>query len=376
MKGSYLLTTDERAKGMGRALRVLFLFAFVLPLSLFGQSAKLINDGANIVTTQGATIYTQGEVRNQVNGGSNGTITNDGTILTTHSNPNNAPFINQDPDAITQGDGTFEIEGDWVNNGVFNGNTGEVILYGPNQLITGDSVSTFHDLILTGTGTKTLDLDAEVTDTLNLNDRRLHTDTNSMFVLNTSPNAILRTPGMNNTVQGFVSSDTTGWLVREVNQSADYLFPVGDSSGTPRFRPANLTPSNANPQTMRVRLKNSDPTPDGYDVSNKAAGIGPVNPDFYWHIDRTSGSDPLSVELFYDEAVDTADMAVHWETQWEMMGPATNNMVGSPQLSSVSHSGWNDFSPDPFDIAANAFSVDAGNDTTICVGDTAQLDAN
>lgn len=358
------------AKGLG-----LLFFLAAIPSFIFGQSAKLINDGAHIVTTSGATVYTQGEVRNRVNGGSNGTITNDGTILTTHANPNNASYSNLDADAITQGNGLFEIEGDWVNSAVFNGDNGEVLLDGPNQLITGDSVSTFHDLTLSGTGTKTLDLDAEVTDTLALTDRRLHTDTNSMFVLNTSPNAITRTPGLNNTVQGFVSSDSTGWLVRKMAQTSSYIFPVGDSVGTPRFRPADLTPSSSNSQTFRARLKNSDPSPDGYDISNKAGGIGPVNPNFYWRIDRTNGADPMNVQLFYDEAVDTADMAVHWKSQWEMMGAATNTMNGSPQLSSVSHSGWNDFSPNPFNIAASPLTVNAKNDTTICVGDTAQLGA-
>lgn len=378
MTGAFVPSLKKALKGPALAsiASILFLCLGSLPLRVNAQSAQVINDGAQIVTEAGATVYTQGEVRNRVNGGNNGVITNDGTILTTHSNPSNASYYNLNADAITQGNGTFEIEGDWVNSAIFNGDNGEVVLYGPDQMITGDSVSTFNDLTLTGTGTKTLDLDAEVTGIMDLTDRRLHTDTNSMFVLNTAPGAIVRTPGLNNTVQGFVSSDSTGWLVREMNQTSSYLFPVGDSAGTPRFRPADLTPSNTNPQTLRARLKNSDPTPDGYDVTNKAAGVGPVNPNFYWHIDRPSGSDPLNVELFYDEAVDTADMAVHWDAQWEMMGPATNNMNGSPQLSSVAHSGWNTFTPDPFDIAANPFSVNAGNDTTICVGDTAQLDAN
>ncbi len=379
MNGSLLPrfnTAIERLQSFALLVLGGLFFLFALPLPSLGQSAKLINDGAHIVTESGATIYTQGEVRNRVNGGNNGTVTNDGTILTTHANPNNASYYNLNADAITQGNGTFEIEGDWVNSAIFNGDMGEVILNGPNQMITGDSVSTFNDLTLTGTGTKTLDLDAEVTGILALTDRRLHTDTNSMFVLNTAPGAITRSPGLTNTVQGFVSSDSTGWLVRKMDQSSSYLFPVGDSVGTPRFRPADLTPSNTNPQTFRARLKNSDPTPDGYDVTNKAAGIGPVNSDFYWHIDRTSGSDPMNVQLFYDEAVDTADMAVHWAAQWEMMGAPTNTMNGSPQLSSVSHSGWNTFTPDPFNIAANPLQVDAGNDTTICVGDTAQLDAN
>lgn len=375
MKVSEPFSLKIRIKEMGWRIAILFLFG-ALPISLFGQSAKVINDGAEIVTTAGATVYTQGEVRNRVNGGNNGTITNDGTIITTHSNPSNASFFTLDGDAITQGNGTFQVEGDWVNSGVFNGDSGEVILNGPNQAIRGDSISTFYDLTLTGTGRKTLHLDAEVNNVMDLTDRHLHTDTNSMFVLNTAPGAITRTPGSVNTVEGFVSSDSTGWLVREMNQSSAYLFPVGDSSGTPRYRPAELTPDNTNPQTLRTRLKNSDPSADGYDVTNKASGIGPVNSKFYWHIDRSSGSDPLNVKLFYDEAVDTADMAVHWGTQWEQMGAATNVMNGSPQLSSVSHSGWNDFSPDPFDIAANPLTVDAGNDTTICTGDTAQLDAN
>lgn len=360
-----------------RDLLLLFLtlVGLLYSASFYGQSAVMTNDGAYITVTSGANVQVQGEIRNQESGGNTATIDNEGSILTEHSDPSNAPFINADPSSTVQGNGLYRIQGDWVNDGSFDAGNGEVILEGGDQSVSGDSISSFNDLTLGGTGTKTLELEAEVTNVLDLADRRLHTDTNSLFVLDPDPNSIIRAGSSTNEVEGFVSSDSTGWLVRNIDQSSTYLFPVGDSISTPRYAPAELTPSSSGTQTVRVRFVNQDPSLDGYDVLNKESGLGPVDTERYWRIDRPSGSIPTDVELFYDRAVDSADMAVHWDSQWEGMGSPNKTSNASPQLSSIAHSEWNSFSPNPFTLAKEPLTVDAGADTSVCEGSDFQLNA-
>jgi len=100
-------------------------------------SQGLINNGAHIALTPGAVIHVSG-----------GAATGN--------------FLNQDFGAFTgtvSNEGTMEITGDWNNlsaANVFNASTGTVRLTGANQEIQGNTTTYFNNLILTGSGIKTL----------------------------------------------------------------------------------------------------------------------------------------------------------------------------------------------------------------------------
>ncbi|MBL4736276.1 MAG: gliding motility-associated C-terminal domain-containing protein [Flavobacteriales bacterium] len=264
-----------------------------------------------------------------------------------------------DAAGATENHGDIILDGDWVNHGSFLDTVGTVSLTGANQLITGSVSTTFNNLNALGTGIKRMTLDATVTDTLRLNDRELATDSNTLFVTNADTASITRSTG-------FVSSLDTGSLSRATITTSTYLFPVGSSIGTPRYRPVEISPTSTSAHIFSVRMANVDPTTEGYNIANKQPGIGAINANWYHRINRTSGTSPVDLTIFKD-ILELETVMVHWETEWENVG------VVATSPTSVTKIGWNDFSPDPFALAEEVLVVNAGNDTTICPGVDVQL---
>ena len=327
----------------------------------FDSSGQLVyNNGSTIFLATGATVQVNGSVQNQA-----GTITVSGSpaanIYITGDLTNND---------IINGAGNIHLWGNWINNATFNHNNGTVFLKGGNQTLGGTQVTTFYNLTLMGTGIKTQAINEIVAGVLNLNDRELATQTYTMFVTNTATNAIQRTTG-------FVSSLNGGYLSRQTNQSATYLFPVGSSAGTLRYRPVELTPASANPNTYVVRMANVDATTEGYDRSQVEAGLCQINPYFYHQINRTAGSDAVNMRIYYDVATDgNWNLLARWYTspnEWKALAGSSTSS-GTPMYYGWVNA-WNDFSQQAFALARTAPTVNLGNDTTICSGTTLTLNA-
>lgn len=248
--------------------------------------------------------------------------------------------------------GNVYLTGDWTNdagNSAFTDTPGTngtssitCSLVGGNQNIQGTSVTEFHNLTLLGSGVKQLNnVNAIVKDTLNLNDRELATGTNTVFVTNTAIPAIQLSTG-------FISSLGSGSVERNTALSQAYLFPVGSSLGTPRYRPVEITPDNNFPNTFAVRLANVDATGEGFDVNIKSTTITSVNPNFYHQIRRDAGNANASITIYYDAALDGAISGIgHWQNQprWEDIPSAPSaNQYG---LSSMNTPSWDFSSPSP-----------------------------
>lgn len=221
---------------------------------------------------------------------------------------------------------------------------GAVILRGGLQNIDGPDVITFQTLRLRGANKKTMDNDAIVQDTLDLDFHELDTRTHTLFVTSTSTQAILRT-------DGFVSSDSLnpgpgGALSRAMKSTGTYLFPVGDSLTTLRYRPIEFTPSTADSAVYTVRFANYRANFDGFPIENKDDTLCLVNPFYFWRINRTHGQAPAALTAYYDPATDTVYQYLgHYQTEWELIGGQTQ--VGTP-LSSVTVPGWNLYQTDAF----------------------------
>ncbi|MES2140317.1 MAG: gliding motility-associated C-terminal domain-containing protein [Bacteroidota bacterium] len=248
--------------------------------------------------------------------------------------------------------GSVYLTGDWTNssgNGAFtdiNGTNGAssitCLLVGGNQNIQGTDVTEFHNLVLENNGVKQLNgVDAIVRDTLNLNDRELATGFKTVFVTNPAlPSIQLST--------GFVSSLGSGALVRSTATMQPYLFPVGSSLNSLRYRPVEITPDNNFPNDFAVRMANVDPTTETYDKSIKRATVVTVNPVYYHQIRRDAGSANASVTIYYDAATDGEITGIgHWQNlpQWEdIPASPTANQFG---LSAMNASSWDFSSPSP-----------------------------
>jgi len=280
-------------------------------------------------------------------------LTNNGQMLI------NGNFIN---DGLVQGNGVYEVMGNWINNSSFLCGISSVILKGGPQLITGTQQTTFYNLSTTGIGVKTMTLNSTVTNNLNLTDRELATDINTIFITNTYPLAVTNSTG-------FVSSLGNGSLSRNTASSNEYLFPVGSSLGTLRYRPVSLFPTASNNNTFSVSLVNHNATLDGYDISLKDSTICTMDSLYYHRINRTTGVDSANITMYYDPLTDgNWNGMANWKpiplSQWISMGVGTHQTT---PLVGVTEYNWGDFSSDPYALAT--VSPSAGiiyGDTLVC----------
>ena len=323
----------------------------------------IVNDGSLIFVQPTAMIHVEGGVINQDNLSNIGTWDNSGQV---------------------------RIQGDWTNNSsgnaFINSSPGEVELFGANQTIRGTTPTFFFTLNLTGTGIKTQNIDATVQGLLKLNDRELATQGNVMHVTNTAPAAITRTGGLNSTpVQGFVSSTGSGKLWRNTNATSVYLFPVGSSIPPARFRPVEIKPLSATPNTFAVRMVNNDPNTDGFNRAVREPTLGAVNAGWYQKINRVSGSSLAEFSLYADDAQDAiASWPLLKLCQWGQAAPPIwwKDIGGavtpgaSPVLGSVLRTNWNNFSnTENFNIApeSNPLPVELLSFTGSCKNNIVNL---
>lgn len=308
---------------------------FFLIFSIIVKAQTVLYNNGNVARLNpGCIVFIQnGDVRNE-----NGVINNAGRLIIEKN------FINNDTATSGSSSGKYEIKGNFTNNQTFIEDQGEVTLNGTNQQITGSVVTSFYDLTLAGTGIKSQTLNARVKNTLKLNDRELSTGGNMMYVDNPSPLAITENGG-------FVSSTGSGRLVREMNQASSYLYPVGSSSGTPRIRPLNLTPSTTSGDAFAVRFANVDPSLEGFDRSLHAAAVCDINNDYYHLVQHTSGTSPARITMNYIASNDGSWAGIgHWQNnpQWQNTSNATQGTSGG--YSQLTINSWSDFSYPAFSL--------------------------
>src|SRR5262245_13943080 len=109
------------------------LFIIILFFSLYAFPQGMINNGARIVTSGAVQIYIDGNA--------------------------NGDYLSQAGGQIDPSAGMIlTMEGDWINNSANTGfgiDAGTVVLSDASQTIGGTNSTTFYNLTLSGTGTKT-----------------------------------------------------------------------------------------------------------------------------------------------------------------------------------------------------------------------------
>lgn len=352
----------ERYKEMKK-----FAYSFVLlffGIGAFGQ-AFVHNNGAGIYLTGGALMIIQNDsLINDLNGTS-GLISNQGLLIVEGDIHNDAVIAGKND--------SIKLTGDWINNDSYTGNNSWVVMDGNNQLITGDSVTTFNNLMLEGSAVvKRQTLNSITTGLLVLNDAELATDSNEMLVTNPSTSAI--TWGT-----GFVSSVDTGKLGWVTNSIGGYIFPTGSPSyiNPPSiFRPVEITPASANSDTYAAALVKGDATADSFNVNDLDTILCAVNPNFYHHLYRVNGGDAAAISMYFDPSTDGnwTDEA-HWQNNiWNYLGPSVAGTgLG---LSEVTVAAVNDFVPYPFALAQKKFTFNMPTSVTIIPGQSVVLNPN
>ncbi|MBL4624758.1 MAG: gliding motility-associated C-terminal domain-containing protein [Flavobacteriales bacterium] len=307
-------------------------------------------NNAVVTVMSGAIVQVNGNV--ELNGNNTGSsFENNGDVTVSNSTNAGDFFINAAGNsAIALGSGTIHVEGDWINDGSFIAQASTVELFGVNQLITGDSVTIFNNLTLLTGGVKRQTIDALVNTTLALNDSELATDNFTMYVLNSAVTAVT-TNAVDPTDNGFVSSLLTGSLWWQTSLSGSYLFPLGSSLNTNRYRPLQLQLTAAGANAFGARLANNLATNDGYDVAQFADSICALDIFYYHEIHRTAGADAVNLTMFYETADGVFDAIGMWASPlsavWNKAGSATASTSGL-FFQTLTVFNWNDFSEFPF----------------------------
>ena len=325
------------------------------------NSQILYNNGAQIIVQTGADVMVQGSVENNT-----GTITNDGFINITQD------ITNQ---SILQGNGIYSVQGNWINNATFLGdvsNQNLVLLNGNNtQFIQGTAVTTFYNLELTNGTLKKMFINAGVNNNLILHNQELATDSFIMYVYNTDINAVTRD---NSAIYGFVSSLGNGRLSRNTNTQDYYLFPVGSSLGTLRYRPVSLKPENSGSNTFAISMVNNDANNDGFSRNTNDGSFCQANPGFYHKINRTQGTSSAEISIYYNETEDGAWLHLaYWNgSQWNNMEPVTH--TSATPFNYVTKINWNDFANSPYILVNTIPQVSfSGLDSLYCLNDSASI---
>jgi len=200
-------------------LKAVVLLIFTLIVNVINIYAQqVLNYGSNAIISPGVFVSVEGNLVNE--GG--GTVNNNGNII---------------------------LSGNYVNNSTFlSGNNSYVKLTGATQDVGGTATTTFENIVIDGTADKTLSIPTNVNDSLIFKANHIIIGNNNLTLL---PNAVHAGTSKNT----FVVTNGTGSLVKKaltVN-TADTLFPVGDTATTAGYKPAVVN-NNGAIDTFYVRV--------------------------------------------------------------------------------------------------------------------------
>ncbi len=277
-----------------KAYKFIFGTAFTLGLAgILPASAQWVNNGADVFIASTAQVMV-----------------------------NNTDYVHQSGDVELQG--WLGLNGNWENNDASSlalnpAGTGTVEFSGIDQNFGGTNKTQFYNLLLSGAGIKTMNIDQEVSNTLDLTDRELALQNFNLSVTGTALDAIKRS-------SGFISSiSTQGAIIRNTSLAGEYLFPTGSTLGaTARYRPVILTIPTAADARLAVSFANSDPNANGLPRDVLGQGLTDINPNFYHRIERLAGTTPFDISMLYNDADGGFKEMAYWEnTGWKNLNKTT-----------------------------------------------------
>jgi hypothetical protein len=313
-------------------IKTILTLSILLVLSI-GFSQGLVNNGARIVLSNSVNIVVNGATGNYTN-------QNSGLL------------------SVGTGNGTVKLQGNWVNNAtnvVFSNDGITTELYGANQSIGGTNSTTFYNLTLSGSGTKTLNIDAKAggisttTGVVALNDRALDLNQHILEITNPAPTAFTRTSGF---VVSETNMATNPSIIRwNTGNAGNYVFPFGASGD---YIPIGLDKTSAGASTVSAstRATTNVNTPWATGVTNMNSAVLSL-PDASvettidrWYSITTSNPVVANLTLSYRGAENTTTLSPNgtfsmqrWNGLWEDQqgsGTGLTTGVGSVTANGVS----------------------------------------
>ncbi|TVR84698.1 MAG: T9SS C-terminal target domain-containing protein [Chitinophagaceae bacterium] len=305
---------------LNEVMRRLPLYILTMLFFAFGNQhaqAQLLVNEANLINYGNTNINIHGSLHLSANG-----ILHNGSNIYISEN-----FYNN-----SGGEGFIDIA------------SGKVEFFGENQIIGGNDETFFNHLAFTGTGVKILENNIFIRETLDISDREVATEENTLHVLNTDANSVISNGG-------YVSSTGDGRFARNMESVNDYDFPLGSAVNTERYRPLTIKPTTSDFMTFHARMVNNIPTTDGFDIAMKDDTISAINENWYHLINQTESNEAVNITFYFDQTEDnTFDGVAQWNVTdgWLPTSEASVNLNPSPNFSAISITDWDDFSTEPF----------------------------
>lgn len=337
-------------------MKVISASVFLL-LLLYGMALRaqtLTNSCSDFLISPGAVFYVNGDFVNL----SSGSFSNAGET-TVNGNLENQGSLNTS--------GWLKIAGDFNHSGSSSHFAGKVELYGGNQSVNCLSQLGFEWLILSGSSVKTMNSDIYITAFLDLTDCEINLNSHSAVIQSPNTNAINRT-------SGFVSTGQNGRLYRYTSSTGDYLFPLGSSSGTVRYRPVVIKPPIPANTSYFAAFVNSSPGTSSMPVSANDGSFCNLN-DTWYHIAGNPAANTSGITVFYDPATDgNYNTLASWITnQWTSVSPVTQ-LPGSP-LNGLFLSQWNPQTQQHIVPANPSQSLSLPSTASFCAGSSVTVSA-
>ncbi len=250
--------------------------------------------------------------------------------------PNCTTFVNghiiNNPQGFVHNKGNIFLTGDWTNNepsGCLDPTTGSVILYGGNEFIQGNQITTFNNLDCAGSGTKTLNINTVAGGTsgvLSLNGNPLDLNTHTLIVTNPNSTAVTRT-------SGYIISETppaSGYGAIEWNlgnNTGNYEYPFGTTAGN--YIPFLFNISSSGSQittgniavatypTLTSNTPNNQPLPTGVtNLNDPSTGNSAAIKcaDRFWVTEANNYSSKPTANITF----------TYQDPEWDLSGGSTN----------------------------------------------------
>ena len=226
IKGKYLLFKAKNKKQSSKRLLSVVLIAGMAILSSTLNGQVISNHNAYLNITDQAVIGSK-----DIFNASGGHLSNFG-VLSLSGNFSNF--------ALTQGNGLYRLDGNWINTGIFSQDFSTVLFKGSNnQTITSTGGATFFNMSISNSGAPysyriIMDNNVTVTDTLSIANGNIDPQTFLLYLSSNKAKSL--------TYTSTTGSRVMGKFQRGVGEQGEYLFPLGYAHYNPIIISTNNIP--------------------------------------------------------------------------------------------------------------------------------------
>jgi hypothetical protein len=226
-----------------------------------------------------------------------------------------------DVNGTVQNNGNINVAGNFINNFNFtSGASSNVKLDGAVQNIGGTSPTTFNNLIIDGTGNKSISINTSVASSLIMN-------ANKVLISNYNLSLLTSATIVNPDNSRYIVTNGTGSLIKKtLPQATDFLFPVGDTLTS--YKPATIKYLGTT-DTFAVRVEKGVNPPTSADPTCvlKTWVIKESNPG------GTNASLTLGWNSVDQGAVFTGSAAMTWQNiggTWTILSSTPGSFANAP----------------------------------------------